>query len=294
MSFNSDIRECESDESRGLSPIRKIAIFALVAVGVFFSLRATTQPVSASAAASTSPVTVTKNIEDIEVGDLVLSRDEHGTTVAPRSVKEVYRRTSFHLRNLTFRDDAGNEQTLQTTDEHPFWSVSDNAFVDAGTLQIGTKVTSPDGDLQTLVATTRDERPDGVAVFNFQVNGFHTYYVAARSASPSSEWHNRILLVHNSDCGFFDGTTYSEKVMNQMTGGPGEFHSFPDLVTNFEADGTVRRLVGGDGIPREMLTIPGSYTSASGRAVDGTFEFIKEADGVINHRYFNANLLGGN
>lgn len=91
------------------------------------------------------------------------------------------------------RDDAGNEQTLQTSDEHPFWSVTDNDFVDRGKLHLGAKVTSPDRDLQTLVTTTRDERPDGVAVFNFQVDGFHTYYVSAATDS-------RFVLVHNAEC----------------------------------------------------------------------------------------------
>ncbi len=38
-------------------------------------------------------------------------------------------------------------------------------------------------------------------------------------------------------------------------------------------------MTGGDGVARQILEIPGSY---GGR--NGVFQFIKEADGAINHR----------
>ena len=69
--------------------------------------------------------------------------------------------------------------------------------------------------------------------------------------------------------------------MSQMKGGVGEFHSFPESVTAFEGEGTASTITGGDGVERQMLEIPGSY---NGR--DGVFQFIKEADGTINHRLF--------
>jgi len=50
--------------------------------------------------------------------------------------------------------------------------------------------------------------------------------------------------------------------------------------------GAVRSVVGGDGISRQRLEIPGGYQSASGRAYDGVFQFMKEASGAINHRLF--------
>jgi filamentous hemagglutinin len=70
-------------------------------------------------------------------------------------------------------------------------------------------------------------------------------------------------------------------VLEQMRQKPGEFHSFPESVTAFEGAGTVRSITGGDGVVRQMLEIPGSY----GRR-DGVFQFIKDADGTINHRQF--------
>jgi hypothetical protein len=201
MTFNSPSVESFDNTVTQMPLWRRLAIITSLAIGLFYSARIATRPVPLNAASAESAagayMTFTRTIEDIRPGDLVLSRDEHGTEIAPRLVKETYRRTSYHLRHLTFRDNAGREQTLQTTDEHPFWSVTDNAFVDAGNLQLGAKVTSPVGDLQTLILTTREECPDGVAVFNFQVDGFHTYFVAATR-------NDETLLVHNADYQSFE------------------------------------------------------------------------------------------
>ena len=83
---------------------------------------------------------------------------------------------------------------------------------------------------------------------------------------------------------FFEGTRYTPKVLKQMEGGAGEFHSFPRSVEAFENAGSVRTITGGDKVVREVLEIPGSY---GGR--DGVFQFIKNPDGTINHRLFVPN-----
>ncbi len=173
-------------------------------------LKPLVRPASAEAAttstSSTAPWT-TKAIEEVAVGDLVLARDEHGTALGWKPVKEVYRRTSYHLRHLTFRDAAGHEQMFETTDEHPFWSVTAKKFVNAGELQIDDHVVSAPSHtqsghtpinvdpafIQTLTTTHRDEHPDGITVFNFQVEDFHTYFVAAKGATGPP------VLVHNAD-----------------------------------------------------------------------------------------------
>ncbi|HEY6524507.1 MAG TPA: hypothetical protein VIY10_12095, partial [Solirubrobacteraceae bacterium] len=84
---------------------------------------------------------------------------------------------------------------------------------------------------------------------------------------------------------FFEGTSYSEKVLQQLQGA-GEFHSFPESVSAFESSGTLRSIVGGDGSAYQSLEIPGSYSTATGTVYDGTFQFIKDGNGVINHRLF--------
>ena len=142
--------------------------------------------------AITTPQYPTKAIEQVAVGDLVLARDQHGNEIGYRRVEEVYRRTSYHLRHLSFRADGGSEQTFDTTDEHPFWSVTAAAFVNAGDLTVGDEVMGPDGQAAFLAQTHRTEHPEGVAVFNFRVEGWHTYFV------QSPEARGPPVLVHNA------------------------------------------------------------------------------------------------
>lgn len=72
-----------------------------------------------------------------------------------------------------------------------------------------------------------------------------------------------------------------------MQGDPGEFHSFPESVTAFEDSGTITEFTGNDGEFYQQLDIPGSYQSSNGTWYDGMFQFIKDSNGVINHRYFS-------
>lgn len=78
---------------------------------------------------------------------------------------------------------------------------------------------------------------------------------------------------------FFSGTKYTNKVLGQMKTEP--FHAFPESVTAFENSGIISTIKGGDGVTRQMLKIPGEYGGKK-----GFFEFLKEADGSINHRFF--------
>ena len=81
---------------------------------------------------------------------------------------------------------------------------------------------------------------------------------------------------------FFAGTSYSAKVLRQMSSG--DLHAFPESVTAFESSGRTFWRRGGDGVKRLWLEIPGTY-----RGHEGVFQFIKEADGTINHRRFVPN-----
>ncbi|MCG6168927.1 RHS repeat domain-containing protein [Leptospira sanjuanensis] len=90
---------------------------------------------------------------------------------------------------------------------------------------------------------------------------------------------NRKGNVDIGEKSFFDGTKYSNKVLGQMK--KGDNHAFPESVKAFEKDGKISKITGDDGITREMLKIQGEY----GRN-KGNFEFIKENDGIINHRLF--------
>ncbi|MET3559276.1 hypothetical protein ABID29_002426 [Streptococcus rupicaprae] len=74
---------------------------------------------------------------------------------------------------------------------------------------------------------------------------------------------------------------YTDKVKRQMK--QGDFHSFPETVDSFGADGKVTKILGGDGIARIKVEIPGSY---KGR--NGVFEYIIEPNNTVNHRFFRS------
>ncbi|GAB2869441.1 hypothetical protein GCM10027277_43350 [Pseudoduganella ginsengisoli] len=78
---------------------------------------------------------------------------------------------------------------------------------------------------------------------------------------------------------FFAGSKYTDKVLGQIK--QRDLHGFPESVKGFQEAGQQSKVRGGDGVVRDMLTIPGEY-----RGREGFFEFIKEADGTINHRLF--------
>jgi hypothetical protein len=78
---------------------------------------------------------------------------------------------------------------------------------------------------------------------------------------------------------FFEGTEYSDKVLGQME--LNDLHSFPESVKAFQDNGYVTPIRGSNGIIRNQLSIPGSY-----KGYNGEFIFLKEPNGLINHRYF--------
>lgn len=73
---------------------------------------------------------------------------------------------------------------------------------------------------------------------------------------------------------------HTNKVLGQIK--RGDYHAFPESVKAFESSGIVSTITGGDGVTRQILKIPGEYGGKK-----GVFEFIKEANGSINHRLFN-------
>ena len=55
----------------------------------------------------------------------------------------------------------------------------------------------------------------------------------------------------------------------------------PDPIVSDPGAGKLTEIIGGDGVVRDKLEIPGSFNGK-----DGVFEYIKDPDGSINHRFF--------
>ncbi len=144
---------------------------------------------TSTVSAPSLPRYVEKPIEEIRAGDLVLARDDVTGELASKRVVRTFQRTSDHIRELTIRSSLGGLQTIETTNEHPFW-VADSGWVSAA--QLSPALLDRNGGTSTLVANTHIPRSDGVPVYNFEVDDWHTYHVKAGHATGPP------LLVHNN------------------------------------------------------------------------------------------------
>lgn len=122
-----------------------------------------------------------KPIQDVEVGDQVVATDpETGERVSKR-VTHVW----VHLDDL-FEFEVDGE-LIFTTDDHPFWSVTDQAWESSRDLDRGELVTTADGRA-LAVSREVDLRTRTTAIaYNLTVAGLHTYHIGATG-----------VLVHNT------------------------------------------------------------------------------------------------
>ncbi|MBW6439213.1 RHS repeat protein [Actinoplanes hulinensis] len=131
----------------------------------------------------------TKPLSEVGTGDVVLATDPETGEQGPRRVEKVW----VHDDDLyeLFIDG----QRLVTTEDHPFWSETDQAWRDAQLLERGDLIRTPTG---TVVVDGMDEESREYApAYNLTVADLHTYYVLAGKAP---------VLVHNTPCkpGLFD------------------------------------------------------------------------------------------
>ena len=259
-------------------------------------------------------------IESIAEGAVVASVDPATGAPVPAVVTAtpvtLFEGTIYDITVDPGEPGGGDETTISATGEHPFLvaragaraislesradpeavalveplDTADGRWVPARDLAEGDAVRtmSAAGVAGTATVAKVRARHAVAPVYNLTVRGTSRYLVGACG-----------VVVHNKEGGgkqgtsFFEGTRYSDKVIGQMNRGAGEAHSFPESVRSFESLGTVRSVKGGDGVVRQILEIRGSYPTRNGVRRDGVFEFIKEPDGLINHRFFRASCSQG-
>ncbi|MFI5942252.1 polymorphic toxin-type HINT domain-containing protein [Streptomyces uncialis] len=134
----------------------------------------------------------TKDIEDIEVGDKVRAADPETGESGSRTVTRLIRtEDDKHFNELSIATEDG-VQKLTATFEHPFWSPSEDAWLEARQLKPGMTLLTDDAD--TVIVTANREYTRHARTYNLTVEDLHTYYVLA-GETP--------VLVHNSNglCG---------------------------------------------------------------------------------------------
>ncbi|MEM7183720.1 MAG: polymorphic toxin-type HINT domain-containing protein, partial [Spirochaetota bacterium] len=154
-----------------------------------------------------------KKIEEIQVGDLVLSWNEKTGQRNYQKVKQVFQRKTDLIYTVKYQDGT----KLETTWNHPFY-IEGKGFVQVKDLQVGNFSHTVNDKLSEISSISQDDREE--VVYNFEVEENHTYYVG-----------NSGILVHN-DSGYdgkgsfdifaskekiakFVGKTYGKKNLKQ-------------------------------------------------------------------------------
>jgi RHS repeat-associated protein len=130
----------------------------------------------------------TKRIKEVRVGDTVLARDPQTGETAAKKVLAVHRTMDLDLTDVVIRTADGREATIHTTPDHPFWSNTRSAWLDAAELLPGDQVRSALGQDVRVVAV----RPVLGAryMYDLTVDGIHTFFVVVGGVA---------VLVHNDD-----------------------------------------------------------------------------------------------
>ncbi|TYA11737.1 hypothetical protein FRY98_18785 [Paenibacillus faecis] len=135
-----------------------------------------------------------KPIEEIEVGDKVLAKDDVTGEQAYKVVTALHR----NEKDTTYKLSVGS-QIIETTDNHPFW-VDGKGWVLAVDLKVGDELVQSNEKhlkIDNIEIVHHDEK---VKVYNFTVVDFHTYFV-----SDLGIW------VHNiGGCDFADVSKYKK------------------------------------------------------------------------------------
>ncbi|WP_078123473.1 Hint domain-containing protein [Leptonema illini] len=122
---------------------------------------------------------ISKSIEEIAVGDEVMSWDEYSGEIGPIRVASVIRRTTDELYDVIY--EGGN--IIETTWNHPFF-IEERGWVRARDLRVGDRSVTLHGPGLRIESITR--RFVDAEVFNIHLESRHTYFVGSAA-----------ILVHN-------------------------------------------------------------------------------------------------
>jgi hypothetical protein len=129
-----------------------------------------------------------RNVEDIQPGEYVYSRNEHDPlgAIEAKLVEEKFQRTGriLHLH-------LGDGILIRTTPEHPFF-VQNQGWIPAGNLNPGDRVKT-----ESTWTTVTDILDTGEyeIVYNVRVSDWHTYFVK-EDAWPEGIWAHNIYFEH--------------------------------------------------------------------------------------------------
>ena len=141
---------------------------------------------------------ITTNIEDLEIGDLVLARDEFDPNAPNRYsiVTAVSHRTVYEQTTVTYIDESGNTEVIESTGNHEYY-INGLGWVTAELLTAGQEVVLPDGRAATITSVVSTEIPEGVEVYNLTVADGATYFVDDGNGEVSAAWVHNVGIANN-------------------------------------------------------------------------------------------------
>ena len=139
-------------------------------------------------------------IENIRVGDKVISTDPETFETAEKTVLETYIREDSKLIHLMI-----NGEEIITTETHPFY-VNNRGFVNAGELAIGDELLDSNCNVLLVENHSVELTDKPTKVYNFQVEDFHTYHVSGFG-----------VLVHNASRKYSSTKEFNEAISKMDT-----------------------------------------------------------------------------
>ncbi|SUX53910.1 polymorphic toxin type 50 domain-containing protein [Chromobacterium vaccinii] len=181
----------------GIKGLTKAGVLEDIAVDVGKAAKATEKPdaalgscmVPGSCFVAGTQVLTDKGLKAIEAfvgGEWVWSRSDQTGEYGFQPVVAHKATQDQAIYRVVVADEAGRQETLRTTAEHPFW-IKDQGWLKASLLQTGMILVDHAGQPLTVVSQVEEDETE--IVFNIQVAQFQTYHVGELG-----------IWVHNAKC----------------------------------------------------------------------------------------------
>jgi Pretoxin HINT domain len=193
-------------------------------------------------------------IEQVEIGDEVWAADPETGQAGARPVTALIEGEG--VKDLvTVSTGSGS---VVATAGHPFWSVADAAWVDAGDLSVGDAVLQADGATSVVTEVVEVSRP--AVVHNLTVADLHTYFVVVGDAPT---------LVHNCSG---SASPFSFQPSHAISGRPStnKVNEIADLMRSGEWDGPAIKVVELNG---QRIVVDGHHRLAAAKRAGVDIDF---------------------
>ncbi len=119
----------------------------------------------------------TTGIEKVQAGMTVPTRNPITGKTEFKKVVRIFKHTVYEIVKLELTDGSPGKvvDSLRGTPQHPFFTPS--GMVAMGELKPEMKVITRRGPPLVVKSVTREPHPQGIPVYNFEVEGDHTYFV---------------------------------------------------------------------------------------------------------------------